>query len=127
MEAAAPRLDQWLWFARLVKTRGEAQALCAGGCVRLNGAAVGRGQRRVRIGDRIEVFRRSAWRFVTVRGFAAARLSAVAAVALYVESRPPLRLAPGDDLPSPEIAAVAALTGSAPGVSEIAVLSDFFD
>ena len=31
------RLDKWLWFARVVRTRALAQELAAGGHVRVNG------------------------------------------------------------------------------------------
>jgi ribosome-associated heat shock protein Hsp15 len=127
MEEAAPRLDRWLWFARLTGSRAEAQALCAEGCVRLNGATVGRGQRRVRVGDRIAVFRDPVWRFVTVCGFSPRRLSAAAAESLYTESQPPHRLSPGDDRPTPRIPDATAPTGSPARLREACSVSDFFD
>lgn len=49
--AAAMRLDRFLWFARLARTRSAAQALAADGHLRLNGRAVVRAAVPVRVGD----------------------------------------------------------------------------
>jgi ribosome-associated heat shock protein Hsp15 len=49
------RLDQWLWFARLAKSRSLAARLCAGGAVTVNGAVARKASQRVRIGDTIVV------------------------------------------------------------------------
>ncbi|HJU19946.1 MAG TPA: RNA-binding S4 domain-containing protein [Stellaceae bacterium] len=45
------RLDQWLWFARLVKSRSLAVRLIAAGAVTRNGAVVKKANQAVRIGD----------------------------------------------------------------------------
>jgi ribosome-associated heat shock protein Hsp15 len=45
------RLDKYLWFARIVKTRSLAQALAAQGRVRLDGRIVDRAHAQVRIGN----------------------------------------------------------------------------
>ena len=99
MAAEAPRLDKWLWFARLAKSRSVAQQLCAGGHVRLNGQKVDRGHRAVRLGDVIEVVLGPVRRTVTVAAFGARRGPAAEARTLYLEPDPPVRLAPADDLP----------------------------
>ena len=44
------RLDRFLWFARIVKTRGVAQDLAASGHLRLDGRAVDKAAAAVRIG-----------------------------------------------------------------------------
>ena len=44
------RLDRFLWFARIVKTRGVAQQLAASGRLRLDGRAVDKAATPVRIG-----------------------------------------------------------------------------
>jgi len=44
------RLDKYLWFVRIVKTRTLAQALIAGGHLRLDGRTVDRAHAEVRIG-----------------------------------------------------------------------------
>lgn len=45
------RLDRFLWFARVVKTRPIAQALATSGRVRIDGRAVDRAHCPVRIGN----------------------------------------------------------------------------
>ena len=50
-ERAKARLDQWLWFARFVKSRSLAARLCAAGIVEINGSAVTKANQAVRVGD----------------------------------------------------------------------------
>ncbi len=45
------RLDKWLWFARLYKSRTLAARLCEGGRVRVNGVVVDKAHHLVREGD----------------------------------------------------------------------------
>ena len=45
------RLDRFLWFARIVKTRSFAQAMATAGHVRLDGRAVDRAAAAVRVGS----------------------------------------------------------------------------
>lgn len=45
------RIDKFLWFARIVKTRGAAQALAEGGHLRLSGRAINRSHAPVKVGD----------------------------------------------------------------------------
>ncbi len=45
------RLDKWLWFARVVKTRSLAAKLVADGHVRVNGVRVENPAKPVRAGD----------------------------------------------------------------------------
>jgi ribosome-associated heat shock protein Hsp15 len=52
---AQQRIDKWLFFTRMAKSRGFAQALIAAGAVRVNGQPCGQASRMVRIGDRIEL------------------------------------------------------------------------
>lgn len=47
----AMRLDRYLWFARLVKSRSAAQALAEAGRLRLNGRVIDRSAAPVRAGD----------------------------------------------------------------------------
>jgi ribosome-associated heat shock protein Hsp15 len=49
------RIDKWLWFARLTKTRTLAAELVAGGKVRLNRARVEKPSQTVRIDDVLTV------------------------------------------------------------------------
>ena len=45
------RLDKFLWFARIVKTRALAQQLAGQGRIRIGGRVVDRAHAPVRIGD----------------------------------------------------------------------------
>lgn len=45
------RLDKYLWFARIVKTRAAAQALAEQGRLRLNGRVIDKSHAPVRVGD----------------------------------------------------------------------------
>ncbi len=49
--AEALRLDKWLWFARLMKSRSEAARLCESRHVRLDGRVVDRAHAPVRVGQ----------------------------------------------------------------------------
>jgi len=51
----AQRLDKWLWFARLAKTRSLAQRLVQDGCVRINRERTVKPAQSVRAGDMISV------------------------------------------------------------------------
>ena len=50
-EGESLRLDKFLWFARIVKTRGLAQQLAEEGRLRLAGRVVDRAHAAVRVGD----------------------------------------------------------------------------
>ena len=45
------RLDKFLWFGRIVKTRGQAQQLAEEGRMRIGGRLVSQAHAPVRIGD----------------------------------------------------------------------------
>ena len=51
MAEGAMRLDKFLWFARIVKTRGFAQALAERGRLRIDGRPIDRAAAPVRIGN----------------------------------------------------------------------------
>lgn len=55
LDKASRRLDQWLWFARFVKSRSLAARLCAAGAVTVNGVAIGKPNHAVRAGDVVGV------------------------------------------------------------------------
>ncbi|MFZ5748540.1 MAG: RNA-binding S4 domain-containing protein [Pseudomonadota bacterium] len=44
------RLDRFLWFARIAKSRGTAQAICEAGTLRLDGRRIDRSHAMVRVG-----------------------------------------------------------------------------
>jgi ribosome-associated heat shock protein Hsp15 len=87
------RLDQWLWFARLVKSRSLSVRLCAAGAVTLNGAAVRKSNQLVRIGDAIAAPQGGFRRTVRVLALGARRGPAAEARLLYQEVAAPVRLA----------------------------------
>ena len=60
-ERTKTRLDQWLWFARFVKSRSLAARLCAAGAVAVNGLPIKKANHLVRIGD-IVVLPQGGWR-----------------------------------------------------------------
>jgi len=85
-ERAKTRLDQWLWFARLAKSRSLAARLCAAGAIRVNGATVTKPNQTVRVGDLVVVPQGSVQRTVRVLALAARRGPASEARVLYQET-----------------------------------------
>jgi ribosome-associated heat shock protein Hsp15 len=77
------RLDKWLWHARVVRTRADAQALIAAGHVRLNGVRVTAPAHGLRAGDVLTIALDARVRLVRVLGFAERRGDADAARQLY--------------------------------------------
>jgi ribosome-associated heat shock protein Hsp15 len=53
--AGRQRIDKWLFFARIAKSRTLAQDWIEGGHVSVNGEKVRRSSAEVRLGDRLEV------------------------------------------------------------------------
>jgi ribosome-associated heat shock protein Hsp15 len=49
------RIDKWLFFARMVKSRSLAQACVQGGHVRINGDRIVQSSYGVKVGDRIDL------------------------------------------------------------------------
>ena len=83
------RLDKWLWFARVCKTRSLAQKLCAAGQVRHNGPVTRKPSASVRVGDVIEVDLGRQRRTFTVKALGTRRGSAVDAALLFDEAPQP--------------------------------------
>jgi ribosome-associated heat shock protein Hsp15 len=86
------RLDQWLWFARFVKTRSLASRLCAEGGVSVNGIEIRKANRTVRIGDAVAVPQGAFRRTVRVLALGIRRGPAIEARALYEEAAAPVLL-----------------------------------
>jgi ribosome-associated heat shock protein Hsp15 len=91
-ETSSRRLDQWLWFARLVKSRSLAGRLCAEGAVSVNQAAVCKPNHATRIGDVVIVPQGPFRRTVRVLALGVRRGPAIEARQLYEESAAPMRL-----------------------------------
>lgn len=79
------RLDKFLWFARIVKTRGQAQALIEAGHLRRNGQSIERPSATVRIGDILTFAQRGAVRVLRVEALPARRGPPAEARGLYCE------------------------------------------
>lgn len=79
------RLDKFLWFARIVKTRALAQAMAEKGRIRLNGRLVDRAHAPVRAGDVLSFAQRGAVRVLRVEALPVRRGPAAEARAHYCE------------------------------------------
>jgi ribosome-associated heat shock protein Hsp15 len=95
-ERAKTRLDQWLWFARLAKSRSLAARLCAAGAVAINGSTVTKPNQTVRVGDFVVVPQGGVQRTVQVLALGTRRGPASEARTLY-EQTAAVRL--GDAVP----------------------------
>jgi ribosome-associated heat shock protein Hsp15 len=91
-EIAGRRLDQWLWFARFVKSRSRAARLCVTGSVTVNGMAVRKPNHMLRIGDILAAPQGAFCRTVRVLSLGVHRGPASEARTLYEESAGPVRL-----------------------------------
>ena len=79
------RLDKFLWFARIVKTRAAAQKLAEEGRIRLQGRVVDRAHAPVRVGDVLSFAHRGQVRVLRVEALPVRRGAPAAARALYCE------------------------------------------
>jgi ribosome-associated heat shock protein Hsp15 len=79
------RLDQWLWFARFVKTRSLAARLCAAGGIAVNGEMIKKAHHTVRVGDTVVMPQGAFCRTVRVLGLGLRRGPAPEARLLYEE------------------------------------------
>lgn len=92
-ERAKARLDQWLWFARFVKSRSLAARLCASGALAINGGTVRKPNQAVRVGD-IVILPQGGWqRTVRVVALGVRRGPAAEAHSLYEEAAAAMRFA----------------------------------
>ncbi|MCA3555594.1 MAG: RNA-binding S4 domain-containing protein [Aestuariivirga sp.] len=99
-QQARQRLDKWLWFTRVVKTREAAASLVESGRVRLNGQKTLKPAHGVRPGDVLTIVLNSRVRVLRVAGLAGRRGSAAAARLLYREPGQPSDMsAPDEEAP----------------------------
>jgi ribosome-associated heat shock protein Hsp15 len=90
------RIDKWLWFARMARTRALAARLCEAGQVSVGEASVVKPHHKVRIGDRITLADRRARRRLVVLELGQRRGPAVEARLLYDEPEPAVALRPAE-------------------------------
>lgn len=84
-DPAGIRIDKWLWFARLFKSRSQATDAVAGGLVHVNGERV-KASRVVHIDDRLHITRDELRMEVIVRGMPVRRGPAPEARMHYTET-----------------------------------------
>ena len=83
------RLDKWLWFVRLARTRTLAAALVEAGKVRVNRERVTKPAYQVKTGDILTVSIGASVRIYAMIGAGERRGSATEAQALYKDLTPP--------------------------------------
>ena len=79
------RLDKFLWFARIVKTRGLAQQLAEGSRLRIDGRVIDRAHAPVRVGDVLSFAHRGQVRVLRVETLPLRRGPPAEARSLYCE------------------------------------------
>ena len=79
------RLDKFLWFARIVKTRSAAHTLAEQGRIRIDGRVIDRAHALVRIGDVLSFAHRGQVRVLQVEGLPVRRGPPTEARTLYCE------------------------------------------
>jgi ribosome-associated heat shock protein Hsp15 len=79
------RLDRFLWFARIVKTRALAQAMAEQERLRLNGRVVDKAHAIVRVGDVLGFARHGDVRVLQIEALPVRRGPPAEARALYSE------------------------------------------
>ena len=84
----AQRLDKWLWFARIVKTRTLATRLVAAGKVRVDGAKVTKPSHTIRPGAVLTIMVNRRLRILEVRAPGTRRGPASEAQTLYEDRTP---------------------------------------
>lgn len=84
------RLDRYLWFARLARTRGAAQALAEAGRVRLDGRRIDRAHAPVRVGSTLVFVHGSRVRVLRIAALPTRRGPASEAATLYADLANPV-------------------------------------
>ena len=89
MAEAALRLDKFLWYARLARTRSVAQQVAAAGHLRIDGRVVDRAHAAVRIGNVLSFPLHGRVRVIRIEALPGRRGPAEEARALYADLSPP--------------------------------------
>ncbi len=84
-DGAAMRLDRFLWFARLAKSRSAAQAIAASSRLRIDGRPIDRAHVPVRIGNVLTFLGHGGVRVIRVEALPPRRGPAPEARACYTE------------------------------------------
>ena len=86
---ASRRIDQWLWYARVVKSRTMAAGLVAEGRVRINRERVEKPSHILKIGDVVTVTAHERVRVLKVAAAGIRRGPPIEAAALFEDLTPP--------------------------------------
>jgi ribosome-associated heat shock protein Hsp15 len=84
------RLDKWLWYARMFKSRSLASKICQAGKVRINRTAVAKASATVRIGDVLTLPQGDRIRVLEIIELGSRRGPAEEARTLYNDLSPPV-------------------------------------
>ncbi len=79
------RLDRFLWFARLARSRGAAQAIANEGMLRLDGRRIDRAHTPVRVGSVLTFAQYGRVRMVRIEALPKRRGPPAEAAALYAD------------------------------------------
>ena len=84
------RIDKWLFFTRMIKSRSLAQTFVEGGNVRVNGELIRQSSQQVKQGDRVEINLDRQTKILIVKGPGDRRGPYEEARQLYDDQSPPL-------------------------------------
>ena len=102
------RIDKWLWFARLVKTRTLGTRLVSGGKIRINREKIDKPSQAVKIGDVITASIARRIMVLEVVGLGSRRGPATEAIKLYKDltpAEPTLKKTSGPGIKRPQMSA----------------------
>jgi ribosome-associated heat shock protein Hsp15 len=97
-EEERQRIDKWLWFARLTKSRTLAQKLATSGGVRVNRERCDSASRRLKVGDVLTIANARGVRVLRVAAHGVRRGPPAEACLLYEDLSPPPPIAPPGSL-----------------------------
>lgn len=93
-ESGRQRIDKWLWYARLVKSRTLAQKLAVSGQVRVNREKNDSAARLIKVGDTLTIALGPKVRILRVKAPGIRRGPAPEAALLYDDLTPPSEATP---------------------------------
>ncbi|PTQ10723.1 RNA-binding protein [Sphingomonas oleivorans] len=97
------RLDKYLWFVRLAKTRTLAQQIAEAGHMRIDGRVIDRAHATVRIGNVLSFPLHGHVRVIRIEALPSRRGPASEAQACYTDLSPPLPKAQADPHLGPDV------------------------
>ena len=80
------RIDKWLWFSRICKSRSFAQKLCSEGCLKINSIIIKKPNKTIKIKDFITITYFNKVTKVKVLSLASTRQPACDAEKMYESS-----------------------------------------